>query len=72
LSSKFAAPCRAARSSPGFQPIFNFDTGRVVGYEALAHWQHPSRGQIPPDVFVPIADQSDAIREINETILEKS
>jgi EAL domain-containing protein (putative c-di-GMP-specific phosphodiesterase class I) len=72
LSSKFAAPWRAARSSPGLQPIFNLDTGRVVGYEALARWQHPSRGQIPPDVFIPIAEQSDAILEINETILEKS
>jgi predicted signal transduction protein with EAL and GGDEF domain len=41
----------------------------VVGAEALARWQHPELGQVPPDEFIAIAEQSGLIGELTSTIL---
>jgi c-di-GMP-specific phosphodiesterase len=42
---------------PYYQPIVRFDTGEVSGFEALARWQHPRRGLLPPDEFLPLVDE---------------
>jgi len=47
-----------------FQPIMDLQTSDVVGFEALMRWQHPERGWIPPDVFIPLAEQSEIILEL--------
>ena len=47
-----------------YQPIVDLTTSEVVGFEALMRWQHPERGQVPPDVFIPLAEQSDLIFEL--------
>jgi diguanylate cyclase len=41
---------------PHYQPIVRLSDGRLVGFEALARWKHPTRGFIPPLVFVPIIE----------------
>ena len=41
-----------------YQPIVAADGGGIVGVEALLRWNHPSRGAIPPSVFIPLAEQS--------------
>jgi len=43
--------------SVAFQPIVTVGNGAIVGVEALLRWQHPERGAIRPDLFVPIAEQ---------------
>jgi diguanylate cyclase (GGDEF)-like protein/PAS domain S-box-containing protein len=47
-----------------YQPIIDLTTAEVVGFEALMRWQHAERGWVPPDVFIPLAEQSDLILEL--------
>jgi diguanylate cyclase (GGDEF)-like protein/PAS domain S-box-containing protein len=47
-----------------YQPIVDLGTGEVAGYEALMRWSHPERGSIPPDVFIPLAEQSDLVTKL--------
>lgn len=44
--------------SIAYQPLFATADGSCTGYEALVRWNHPERGQIPPEVFVPIAEET--------------
>jgi diguanylate cyclase (GGDEF)-like protein/PAS domain S-box-containing protein len=46
---------------PHFQPIVSLDTNAPVGYEALIRWQHPDRGLLEPDDFLPMAEQTGLI-----------
>jgi EAL domain-containing protein (putative c-di-GMP-specific phosphodiesterase class I) len=55
-----------------YQPIFDLSTSEVVGFEALMRWQHPDRGWVPPDVFIPLAEQSDLILELGAFAMHES
>src|SRR6185503_12661041 len=44
-----------------YQPVYTLDTRAFVGAEALLRWIHPTHGLIPPNVFIPIAEQSGLI-----------
>jgi diguanylate cyclase (GGDEF)-like protein/PAS domain S-box-containing protein len=52
-----------------FQPQVRASDGRVVGFEALARWNHRQRGMVPPDVFIPIAEHSGLVGEIGSQML---
>ena len=53
-----------------YQPLVDLQTGRLVGVEALSRWRHPTQGEIPPDQFIPLAEQSDVIIPLTCWVLE--
>lgn len=52
-----------------FQPQIALDTGDVTGFEALARWQHPDRGLIPPGDFLPVLEDSGMMRALGRVML---
>jgi diguanylate cyclase (GGDEF)-like protein len=55
-----------------FQPIRDLATGELRSFEALARWDHPQLGRVPPDQFVPVAEQINVIEEISDKLLRKA
>jgi diguanylate cyclase (GGDEF)-like protein/PAS domain S-box-containing protein len=55
-----------------FQPIINVLTKKIVAMEALVRWYHPEQGVIPPNQFIPLAEESGLIVPIGESIVRKA
>ncbi len=55
-----------------YQPIYNLDDLSVVGVEALLRWEHPTRGLLLPDAFIPILEQTGQIREVGRWVLRNA
>jgi diguanylate cyclase (GGDEF)-like protein/PAS domain S-box-containing protein len=53
-----------------YQPQKDVRSGTVTGFEALLRWKHPTRGEISPVIFIPIAEESGAILEIGDWVLK--
>jgi diguanylate cyclase (GGDEF)-like protein/PAS domain S-box-containing protein len=55
-----------------FQPIVDLRTGAVAKVEALARWNHPTRGAVPPAVFVPLAEDAGLVVEMGAWVLDEA
>jgi diguanylate cyclase (GGDEF)-like protein len=55
-----------------YQPIVELPTGAPLGAEVLMRWQHPTRGLIPPDVFIPLAERTGSIVELGRWVFEQA
>lgn len=53
-----------------YQPIVHLETGRLLGFEALLRWQHPERGFIPPQEFIPLAEDLGLIIPLSWWVIE--
>ena len=55
-----------------FQPQINSDTNKIVGMEALVRWNHPDMGLVYPDYFIPLAESTGMIVELDRVVMKKA
>ena len=72
LELDLAAAIEAGAVCPWYQPIVDLKTQQVIAFEALARWTHPTLGEIPPDRFIPIAEDCGLIQELSDFLLRRA
>jgi diguanylate cyclase (GGDEF)-like protein/PAS domain S-box-containing protein len=55
-----------------YQPLINAKTQKLIGFEALIRWNHPKRGFVPPNVFIPVAEESGLMAVIGEWVIDEA
>jgi diguanylate cyclase (GGDEF)-like protein len=73
---RLEADLRSAIASKQFhlvyQPLINAKTQKLVGFEALIRWNHPQRGFVPPNVFIPVAEETGLMAAIGEWVIDEA
>ncbi|MBC7990081.1 MAG: EAL domain-containing protein [Luteimonas sp.] len=72
LENDLRAAIRGGQLQLHYQPRVDSRNGRIVGAEALARWTHPSKGNIPPAVFVTLAEECGLIEELGKFVLDEA
>jgi diguanylate cyclase (GGDEF)-like protein/PAS domain S-box-containing protein len=55
-----------------FQPLINARSQKLIGFEALIRWNHPQRGFVPPNVFIPVAEESGLMGAIGDWVIDEA
>jgi diguanylate cyclase (GGDEF)-like protein len=72
LAADLDAALREEQFLLAYQPIFELPSREVVGVEALIRWQHPTRGLVAPDSFIPLAEETGLIAAIGRWVLSEA
>jgi diguanylate cyclase (GGDEF)-like protein len=72
LLGELRTAIEAGQLSVAYQPKVEVTTGRIIGAEALVRWNHPRRGFVPPDEFVPVAEHTGLLRPLTLFVLESA
>lgn len=72
LERELRAAIAAGDIEPFYQPLVDLKTRSVVGFEALARWTHKTLGEIPPDRFIPIAEDTGLIHDLADQLLRRA
>ena len=72
LREEVANALEKGQIQPWFQPQISTDTGLVTGFEALARWNHPNRGMVAPNAFLPAIEQAGMLERLAEVMMYHS
>jgi predicted signal transduction protein with EAL and GGDEF domain len=72
VAGELRAAIRAGALDVAYQPIVDLADGRVVGLEALARWTNEAGDRVPPDVFVPVAEETGMVAELGAFVLRSA
>ena len=70
LESQLRDALSQERLEVRYQPILEIVSGRIAGYEALVRWEHPTRGQVSPEEFIKLAEETSLIVPVGEYVLD--
>ncbi len=62
----------AGQFIPYYEPQVDLETGALIGFEVLARWNHPKRGIVPPDNFIPVAEECGLISELSVAVMRRA
>jgi predicted signal transduction protein with EAL and GGDEF domain len=72
LESEIRGAIETGQIVPYYQTLVDLDTAKTVGFEVLARWEHPVRGLLMPDLFIPIAEDTGTIGLLTDRLLERA
>ncbi|MDV3257550.1 MAG: EAL domain-containing protein, partial [Sphingomonas sp.] len=72
LETDLRAAISAGQFHLMYQPLVNAKTQKLVGFEALLRWNHPQRGFVPPNVFIPVAEESGLMPVIGDWVIDEA
>jgi EAL domain-containing protein (putative c-di-GMP-specific phosphodiesterase class I) len=72
VAAQLRAALRTGQLEVHYQPQVALNSGEPVGVEALVRWRHPRKGLVPPDQFVPSAERTGVIADIDEYVLREA
>jgi predicted signal transduction protein with EAL and GGDEF domain len=65
------AAIAAGQIIPYYQPIVDLRSGQMIGLEVLARWDHPTRGLLAPDLFIPMAEELQLAGQISQALVRR-
>lgn len=72
IANEFRAAIDNGELSLHYQPIVDMSTGKIQGFEALMRWTHPTKGNISPGIFIPVAEDSGLIVDASRWALKEA
>ena len=72
LETEIKGAIAAGQIVPYYQPLVDLNTSETIGFEVLARWEHPTRGVLSPNIFIPIAEDTGNIGDMTDRLIEQA